>query len=467
MDKLRLPRGMRDYAPEERILRDEIISLLKETFERYGFNPLETPVVERFEVLAAKYGGGEEILKETFRLRDQGGRELGLRYEMTTSLARFVGMNPARKRPLKLYQIGPVFRDGPIKRGRLRQFWQCDVDTIGTKSLLADAELLNLTLDFFSQVGLEVEIKVNNRKLLRDLIEARVPSELDPVTVILSLDKLDKLGREGVVEELGEKGLAEGEIEQLLELAEIGGADEERIAQLKGMTESEGLQEIEELFQYLDRPEAVVFTPSLARGLAYYTGTVFEVYLKAFPSSLAAGGRYDELIGKFVGTGEEIPAVGISFGLEPIMEAMGGPQTAGRNSRVEVFVIPIGTPAEGWKIAQRLRRARIRTDMDLLSRGVSANLEFANAYDIPYVLLVGPDELAQGKVKLRNMGSGKEELLTVGEVIERIQENHIFYALHELEQARKLIEERKIEGATRLIEDLTEELKARLLLEAL
>jgi histidyl-tRNA synthetase len=422
MVKLQLPRGMRDYPPEEKILREEVVSLLKGIFERYGFNPLETPVVERWEVLAAKYGGGEEILKETFRLRDQGGRELGLRYEMTTSLARFVGMNPTRKRPLKLYQIGPVFRDGPIKRGRLRQFWQCDVDTIGTKSLLADAELLNLTGDFFSELGLEVEIKLNNRKLLRDLIEPLVPSGLEPVSVILSLDKLEKVGAEGVAEELREKGLKEKEIGRLLELAAISGSNEERIAQLREMTKSEGLQEIEELFRYLDRPDQVLFTPSLARGLAYYTGTVFEVYLKSseLTSSLAAGGRYDDLIGRFVGTDEEIPAVGISFGLEPIMEAKRESQVESRKSKVEVFVIPIGTVEESRRIAQRLRRAGIRTDMDLVGRGVSANLQYANAYDIPYVLLVGPDELAQDKVKLRDMESGKEELLTVEEVIVRL-----------------------------------------------
>lgn len=419
---LRLPRGMRDYPPEERILRDEIIALLQGTFERYGFNPLETPVVERFEVLAAKYGGGDEILKEMFRLRDQGGRELGLRYEMTTSLARFVGMNPTRKRPLKFYQIGPVFRDGPIKRGRLRQFWQCDVDTIGAKSLLADAELLNLTLDFFAELGLEVEIKLNSRKLLRDLIEPLIPKGADPVSVVLSLDKLDKVGREDVAAELREKGLHREEIEELLTLAEPGASNQERVAQLQGMTRSEGLSEIEQLFDYLDHPDRVVFTPSLARGLAYYTGTVYEIYLKGskFRSSLAAGGRYDDLIGQFAGSGKEIPAVGISFGLEPIMEVAQQLQVKRGKSKVELFLVPIGTREQSREIAQNLRQAGINTDMDLLGRGISANLGFADAYEIPHVLLVGPDELNQGRVKLRDMTSGEEELLSVEEVIARL-----------------------------------------------
>lgn len=432
MAKLQLPRGMRDYPPEEKLLREELVSLLKETFERYGFNPIETPLVERWEILAAKYGGGEEILKETFRLRDQGGRELGLRYELTTSLARFIGMNPTIKRPFKAYQLGPVFRDGPIKRGRLRQFWQCDVDTIGTKSLLAEAELLSLALDFFSQLGLEVEIRVNSRKLLRDLIEPEAQllaaRGLDPVSIILSLDKLERAGPEGVAAELREKGLKEEEIARLLGLAEVRGTNEERLAALRSRVKSAGLDELEELFRYLDRPERerVVFTPSLARGLAYYTGTVFEVYLKGggFTSSLAAGGRYDELIGQFLGTGEEIPAVGLSFGLEPIAEVYRYRERkgTGRRSVAQVYVVPIGTGMilEGWRTLQRLRRAGIKADMDLLGRGVSANLEYANAYGIPYALLLGEDELSQGKVKLHDMASGEEELLSLEEAIAKV-----------------------------------------------
>ncbi len=433
MAKLQLPRGMRDYPPEEKLLREELVSLLRETFERYGFNPLETPLVERFEVLSAKYAGGEEILKETFRLRDQGGRELGLRYELTTSLARFVGMNPTLKRPFKAYQIGPVFRDGPIKRGRLRQFWQCDVDIIGTKSLLAEAELLNLALDFFSRVGLGVEIKLNHRRLLHELISiADIPAEMAS-SVILSLDKLEKVGLEGVHEELVAKGIPASNVERFIYfignlLADILGEaassvtslQKVRMLQERMQGGSQGLRELEELLDYIGDDPRVVFTPALARGLAYYTGTVFEVYLKGFPSSLAAGGRYDELIGQFLGSGEEIPAVGISFGLEPIFELYRERKGLARRSVVEVYVIPIGTLRESWKVLQRLRGAGIRADMDLQGRGVSANLEYANAYGIPYVLLLGPDELSCGRVKLRDMARGEEELLTPEEVIAKL-----------------------------------------------
>lgn len=433
--RLQLPRGMRDYPPEEKLLREELVSLLKEIFERYGFNPIETPLVERFEILAAKYGGGEEILKETFRLRDQGGRELGLRYELTTSLARFVGMNPTLKRPFKAYQIGPVFRDGPIKRGRLRQFWQCDVDTIGTKSLLAEAELLSLTLDFFSQVGLEVEIRLNHRRLLRELVSiAEIPVEMAD-SVILSLDKLEKVGLEGVHEELIAKGIPAFSAERFIYFVEnllvdilgeaassVTSLQKVQVMQHRMKGGSQGLRELEELLGDIEDDPRVVFTPALARGLGYYTGTIFEVFLAKDSSegSLAAGGRYDGLIGQFLGSDEEIPAVGISFGLEPIMEVIQAERGTGRRSQVELFVIPIGTVEESWKVVQKLRRAGVRTDMDLVGRGVSANLEYANAYGIPYVIIIGSDELAQGKVKLRDMVCGKEELLTIEEAISKL-----------------------------------------------
>jgi len=522
---------MRDYPPEEKILRDELVSLLKEIFERYGFNPLETPVVERWEVLAAKYGGGEEILKETFRLRDQGGRELGLRYEMTTSLARFVAMNPTRKRPLKLYQIGPVFRDGPIKRGRLRQFWQCDVDIIGAEPPLADAELINLTMDVFKSLNLDVVIKINNRQLLKDFIEAAYiePGKAD--AVILSLDKIEKIGRDNVIKELIEKGVTLDQANWLLDVVSVQGSNDERFSAIRERLPSfwgAGLEELEMLFNFIMDRKKVIFEPSLARGLAYYTGTIFEVYPAdpKYDFSIAAGGRYDKMIGKFLEQSEDIPAVGISFGLESISEVMMAKAARGKlpKSRTKVFVIPIATfkplylsktvgqvenqfmrvsrtisrtnkpgilqvrlevqpkvdfhivwisdenvkfienePFTRWEnlkekkiythsykirwsksidsleikgsvrgipsdslinkivsIVQKLRNDGINTDMDLLERGVSANLSYANAYGIPYVLLIGPDELNQGKVKLRDMESGEEELLTVEEVVTKL-----------------------------------------------
>jgi histidyl-tRNA synthetase len=413
--ELQLPRGMRDFPPEEKILRDEVISVLKGIFELYGFSPLETPIVERWEVLSAKYSGGEEILKETFKLTDQGGRQLGLRYDLTVPLARFVGMNPTIKRPFKRYQIGTVYRDGPIKKGRTREFYQCDADIVGSSSPLADAECVQLALDVFEKLGIDVEVKINNRKVLYELAQAaEIPEELTEAA-ILSLDKLEKIGPDGVLREMIERGIARTSAERFLSGAQ------DREALKKG----EGYRELEPVLSALQDPR-VVWTPSLARGLSYYTGTIYEVYAKnsSVTGSLAAGGRYDNMIGQFLGGSEKIPAVGISFGLEPILEVLKEkhPNRIIRKTVTQVYVIPFKTLlAEGRAICQQLRRAGIKADMDFSAKGISDGLKYANAYEIPFVVIVGPDEVAAGKVKLRDMRSGEEKLLTVDEVPHQIK----------------------------------------------
>jgi len=413
--ELQLPRGMRDFSPEEKIFRDEVISVLKSVFELYGFSPLETPVVERWEVLSAKYSGGEEILKETFKLTDQGGRQLGLRYDLTVPLARFVGMNPTIKRPFKRYQIGTVYRDGPIKKGRTREFYQCDADIVGSSSPLADAECVQLALDVFEKLGIDVEVKINNRKVLYELAQAaEIPEELTEAA-ILSLDKLEKTGPDEVLREMIERGIARVSAERFLSGAQ------DREALKKG----EGYRELEPVLSALQDPR-VVWTPSLARGLSYYTGTIYEVYAKnsSVTGSLAAGGRYDNMIGQFLGGSEKIPAVGISFGLEPILEVLKEKHSERivRKTVTQVYVIPFKTLlAEGRAICQQLRRAGIKTDMDFSAKGISDGLKYANAYEIPFVVIVGPDEVAAGKVKLRDMRSGEEKLLTVDEVPHQIK----------------------------------------------
>jgi len=441
MTKLNLPRGMHDYPPEEKLRRDALIRLLSERFEAYGFSPLETPIVERWEVLSAKYSGGAEILKETFRLTDQGGRALGLRYDLTVPLARFIGSHPTIKRPFKRYQIGPVFRDGPIRKGRTRQFIQCDVDIVGSGSMLADAECINLTLDVFERLGFQVIIKLNNRQILYEIIRqfkresglegAELPVSEDEI--ILALDKLEKLGRTGVIEELSEKGLTSSSADGLLRVVDgLAGESSQEI--LTKMDRYQGAAQLGELLNSVHQAQRVQLVPSLARGLSYYTGTIFEVYSvdPPFDAALAGGGRYDRLIGDLLGTKQSYPAVGISFGMEPIMELWKAhsdhalPQTV-----TELYVIPIGmrggSPSKGdstsphLEITHRLRAAGIKTDLDLIGRGVAGNLRYANAYRIPYALLIGPDELESGLVKLRDMQSGSEELLELPEVIARLR----------------------------------------------
>jgi histidyl-tRNA synthetase len=425
--ELQLPRGMRDFPPEEKILRDEVIALLKDVFERYGFSPLETPIVERWEILAAKYAGGEEILKEAFRLRDQGGRQLGLRYDHTVPLARFVGMNPTLKRPFKRYAIGQIYRDGPIKQGRTREFYQCDVDTVGVHSAVSDAEFILMALEVFDRLDFQIEVRVNHRQLLNDLAaEAGVPESVRD-SAILTLDKVEKIGREAVRKELIQKRIPSECADRWLNLLSVSGSNDEVLQVIRSeIPSSRGLAELMELFECLPKREGIRFVPSLARGLSYYTGVLFEVKSLDPPleGSVAGGGRWDDMIGDFWGSTEKYPAVGISFGLEPIFELYKTTRTTRRKTVTEIYVIPIGLKREGLEIAQKLRAAGLKVDLDLAGKGISDNLRYANAYGIPYALLVGQEELKQNKVKLRDMKSGEEELLTLEQAIAKLASNN-------------------------------------------
>ena len=404
--KLQRAKGVRDFAPDEKIVRQAIVEEFKKIFERYGFSPLETPILERLDVLSAKYAGGADILKEMFKLKDQGGRMLGLRYDLTVPFARFVGMNPKIKMPFKRYQIGRVFRDGPIKLGRYREFWQCDVDIVGVKSMKADAEIIALTQDAFKNLGLDVVIKINNRKILDAMLEKAGIKKERIIPAILAIDKLEKFGEAEVKKELKAAKIPEQTIKKLM----------------KSIKTSKANDEIKELLSNLPNKKNVEFSPSLARGLAYYTGTIFEVFLKKskITSAVAAGGRYDEMVGKFIGAGKDYPAVGIAFGLEVIMDAMKLKRKLGKRTVTDVYIIPIQTFKQSFKIAQQLRNAGIKADIDLVGRGPSKNLDYANAMWIPYVMFIGPDELKQKKVKLRDMKTGKEQMLSVSSVIKKL-----------------------------------------------
>ncbi|MEK6984531.1 MAG: histidine--tRNA ligase [Nanoarchaeota archaeon] len=421
---LQLPKGTRDFSPEEKILRDRIVTTLKEVFELYGFPPLETPVFEKFEVLASKYAGGAEILKETFRLKDQGGRELGLRYDLTVPLARYVGMNPSMKMPFKRYQIGEVFRDGPIASARYRQFSQCDVDVVGSSSIATDAEIIALIYAAFCKLSLKFVIKVNNRKLLNDILDYCGIEKSNQEAVILSIDKLAKLGVNVVKNELREQNVDDKKINTISDIINIKGSNQQKIAQLKNiLKDSEGLLEVEQLLNFLKSLDLTAeFDVSLARGLTYYTGTVIETFLKNsnVKSSVCAGGRYDNMIGDFLGKGN-YPAAGVSFGFDRIYDALIENQKTKQKTNTKVYVIPIKALNESMKIVQQLRDAGINTDIDLMDKGPSKNLDYANSLGIPYVIFVGKKELQEKKIKLRDMKSGEEQLLGIDEITEKLK----------------------------------------------
>ncbi|MEK6899578.1 MAG: ATP phosphoribosyltransferase regulatory subunit, partial [Nanoarchaeota archaeon] len=307
--ELQNAKGVRDLLPEEKILKNQIVGTITKTFELYGFAPFETPILERYETLAAKFAAGTEsdALKETFKLEDQGGRRLGLRFEFTTSLGRFAAQNQALKMPLKLYQAGNVFRDGPIKLGREREFWQADADILGAASMLAETEIIALLDDILKQLKFNFVIKLNSRKILNGILKQSGIKEIKEA--LIAIDKLDKVGKNGVAQELKQKGYTKQQIDELFSFLTKGVT----LASLqKKVTDEEGKQgiaELEELFSYLKEIDVkeVEFDLSLARGQAYYTGTVIEAYLKegAITSSIASGGRYDNMIGSFMGGGRE------------------------------------------------------------------------------------------------------------------------------------------------------------------
>ncbi|MBI3037397.1 histidine--tRNA ligase [Candidatus Woesearchaeota archaeon] len=423
--KLERARGTRDFAAGDALLRQQIVTTLRSVFELYGYNPLETPILERFETLASKYAGGEEILKETFRLKDQGGRELGMRYDLTVPMCRFIATNPNLKMPFKRYQIGVVFRDGPLKTGRYREFMQCDVDIVGVKSMEADAEMVQIALAVFEKLGLEVVVRINSRKILdATFLKSGIPKDKFE-TVILSLDKLLKIGRDEVKKELENKGISKKEVDKLFG-AFIGwqGGGKSNIEELNNLRKilgnNEGIEEINEILNAVN-DERVLFSSTLARGLAYYTGTVFEVFLKGkagITSAVAAGGRYDKMIGNFVGGNREYPAVGISFGLDVITDALKLTKAERTVTITKVLIASIGKDKEAAEIAKKLRDAGVNCATDFSGKAGKA-IEYANYYLIPYVAFVGAKE-GKEKATLRNMESGKEELLAANDLIRRL-----------------------------------------------
>ncbi len=427
--KLETAKGVRDFPPEEKILRQNIVEIIRDVFERYGYNPLETPLIERLETLSAKFAAGEssDAIKEIFRFKDQGKRDLGLRFELTLSFARFIGMNPQLKMPFKRYEIGRVFRDGPIKLGRYREFWQCDVDIVGSEDMFADAEMLAIVTDVFRELDLDIEIEINNRKILNGILEfANVPKPKSEKALII-IDKLKKIGKEGVSKELKGLKLEDTTIKKILSMINIKGTNNEILNSLKNKLDNDsskqGLEEMSILLNYLKEFNVkATFLPSLARGLAYYTGPVYEVYLKnsEIKSSVVGGGRWDNMIGNFLGKGK-YPATGLSFGLEPITEALKLKNKELKKSVIQVYVIPIKTRKECIKITQELRKNNVKTDMPLSEKGLSKCLDYANALGVPYVLIVGEDELKKKKFTLKNMKTGKEELLNIEGVIKKIK----------------------------------------------
>ncbi|PEB53018.1 histidine--tRNA ligase [Bacillus pseudomycoides] len=412
---IRNVKGTKDYLPSEQILRNTIKRACEETFERYGCKPLETPTLNMYELMAYKYGGGSEILKEMYTLRDQGNRELALRYDLTIPFAKVVAMNPDIRLPFKRYEIGKVFRDGPIKQGRFREFIQCDVDIVGVESVIAEAELMGMAFDLFQTLNLDVTIQYNNRKLLTGILKSiEIPDTLTN-DVILSLDKIEKIGIDGIRKDLQSRGIVKEMIEIIcntikscltLDLNEFKETFSNSLV-------TEGINELEQLQQYLlalGIKNNTSFNPFLARGLTMYTGTIYEIFLTdgSISSSIGSGGRYDNIIGAFRNDNTPYPTVGISFGLDVIYTALVQKET--NSNSADIFIIPIGTETKCLQIAQQLRSNHtLKIELELAGRKLKRALNYANKEKIPYVLIIGETEISTETIVLRDMKEGVEK----------------------------------------------------------
>lgn len=404
-------KGTFDSLPKEQIIKNEIIDTLKEVFSCYGYLPLESATLCSYDLLASKYAGGSEILKEVYTLKDQGNRDLGLRYDLTVPFAKIIAMNVGKEisLPFRRYEIGKVYRDGPVKVGRNREFYQCDVDLCGLSGTYPEVELLSMASLIYKRLGIDIEIEWNNRKLLSGLILEVGIEEKDISSVILSVDKLAKIGKDGVIKELEELNIDVDKLEKLFNYFDL------TIDQLSSINSNieilnEGIKEVIEVNNYLEKLglNECVFKPYLARGLEIYTSTVWEVFdkQKRITSSIGAGGRYDKIITNFIDDGNNYPAVGMTFGLVPIYELVS--LNKKNYSFYDLFIIPINTKVESLILANKLRSMGIRTIIEMNDKKVKKSMEWANKNNVAFVMVLGEDEIKNKIIKIKDMSSSFE-----------------------------------------------------------
>lgn len=427
-------KGTYDYLPEEQIVREKIKDTLKPIFEKYGFAPIETPIICMYDLLASKYAEGADILNEMYKLSDQGKRNLGLRYDLTITFSKLVSSNHNITMPFKRYEIGKVYRDGPVKLGRNREFTQCDVDVVGVKSMMAEAEYMMMTAEAYEKLGLDIEIEFNNRKLLSGIIKLVLGdiSEEKRRKCIMLIDKFAKLTRKELVEEFLKIDVLETDFDKMREYFSLDYPTlTEKLRSVESESIKEGLAEIEELYGYLEGTNALKymkFAPYLARGIDIYTGTVWEVFLKDrkiagqdFTSSIGGGGRYDKIITSFVDDGNEYPAVGMSFGLDVIYEVLMLKNKDQKLSTIDLFIIPFGTEKESFRLASSLRNLGLKVEIEKASKKLKKSMMYANKINVPYVIVLGEDEIASGKLQLKNMETGENIEFAIND-IEKMKE---------------------------------------------
>lgn len=408
--KPQTPKGFRDFLPEQMAIRSKIVDVLREVFEKYGFAELQTPALEYADILLGKYG--EDAEKLMYLFKDSGGRDVGLKYDLTVPLARVMASHLELPRPFKRYQIQPVWRAENTQRGRYREFYQCDVDIVGSRSPLSDAEILVVTFDALTSLGFtNFTININSRMVLFGLMElAKIPKELH-LSVIRTIDKLDKKPQAEIKEELSSKGLSSGQIDDLFLAINKAVPDQYLQATIDAA----------KLYGVDDR---LCFEPSLARGLDYYSGPIFEsVISDSKIGSVSGGGRYDNLLKQIGGLDE--PAVGTTIGLERIVEIVSAAEIQKDISLTPAkALITIFSPDmvnNSIELANSLRKAGINIEVypDTNTK-IEKQLKYADLKEIPYAIIVGPEEINKNTITVKNLNERSQKELSFEQLLETL-----------------------------------------------
>ncbi len=444
-----IPKGTRDFSPEEMAKRNYIFDTIREVYKLYGFNQIETPAMESLSTLMGKYG--EEGDKLLFKILNSGdvladftdqelleknslrfaakACEKGLRYDLTVPFARYVVMHRNELTfPFRRYQIQPVWRADRPQKGRYREFFQCDADIVGSDSLLNEVELIQIIDEVFRRFGIRISIKLNNRKILSGIAE--IIGEKDRITdITVAIDKLDKIGLDKVNEELASKGLTQTAIDQLQPIILLKGDNQSKLQTLKTLLANseiglKGVSELEYIINKLDQStlsSELELDLTLARGLNYYTGAIIEVKaLDVQIGSITGGGRYDNLTGIFGLDG--VSGVGISFGADRIFDVLNQLDLYPKESikGTQVLFVNFGQKEEEYilPLAMQMRRSGIYTEVYPEAAKMQKQMKYADANRIPYVLIAGEDEIKEAKLTLKNMISGEQKKLTIEETIE-------------------------------------------------
>ena len=455
IEKPSIPKGTRDFGPEKMLKRQYILNTIRGVFEKFGYQPLETPAMENLSVLTGKYGTeGDQLLYKILNSGDflskikdddrlQGSKALtpkisekGLRYDLTVPFARYVVMNQHDITfPFRRYQIQPVWRADRPQKGRYREFYQCDADVVGTNSKLCEAEIMLMIHEVLNKFGIDFAIKLNNRKLLT-AITGLVGAEGKETQFCVAIDKLDKIGKDKVEDELRKAGFSDDAIDRLQPVFSIEGNNQSRMSEMRSLLQgsehgNEGLDELEEILAFTEdlglQNPSVEIDITLARGLSYYTGTILEVKAKnsSITSSITGGGRYDNLTGVFGLEG--VSGVGFSFGVDRIFDVMENLNLFPDDFRSSSKVLLLNFDEKSFKkslgILSELRNAGINCEIYPDSVKIKKQMNFANRKGVPFVLMIGENEIAEGKYQLKDMKTGEQFKLDNAGLIEHLNQN--------------------------------------------